>query len=213
MKGKRHPLLIYGRIHRQRRGLFLSAALIVLFFYVVIAWPLVDQATLKTWWLWPQEYDILLLIAVAIFFLAFLYKWVAPRLAYVQCTERNLRIQTPLYPLALSYRRIVTTRPNQWGRVYPSETLTRRQRRILDPIGGEGVLILDLKGWPMSRSILRWWIPDVMFTPAGDGLVLWVPDWMALSREISHFTDIRREARMGSKPDASVYGRMKREDK
>ncbi len=210
MKGKKHRLLIYHRMYRQRRGMFLLAAVVLLVFYVAIAWPLVDEELLNSLWLWPPQYDILILAASAVFFLAFLYKLVAPRVAYVQCMARNVRIQTPLYPLLISYRRIAATRPNQWGQLFPPDRIKRGQRRLLDGVTGEGVLILDLKGWPVSPAFLRWFIPDVMFSPAGDGLVLWVKDWMALNREITDFKDRRREAQLRPSPEASLYSRMRR---
>ena len=210
MKGKKHRLLIYHRVHRQRRGLFLLAAVVLLALYAAITWPLIDEEMLNPLWLWPPQYDILLLVASVVFFLAFLYKLVVPRLAYVQCTARNVRIQTPWYPLLISYRRITSTWPNQWGQLYPLDRMRRGQRRLLDGVMGESVLILDLKGWPVSPALLRWFIPDVMFSPFGDGLVLWVEDWMMLNREISDFKDRRREERLKPSPEASLYSRMKR---
>ena len=206
MKGKKHPLLIYDRIHRQRRLVFLVAALI---FAGLYALPyLVDAETAKA--LWPPAYDNLFLAASVIAFFSFVFKLIAPKLAYVQCTERNVRIQTPFFPLFISYRRIHTTRPNQWGRVFPPEKRTRSQRRLIEPIAGGEVIILDLKGWPAPLGWLKLWIPSVMFSPDGTGLVLWVQDWMALNRELSDFKDRRREARMAPQPDTSLYNRMKR---
>ena len=101
-------------------------------------------------------------------------------------------------------------RPNQWGQVYPPEKIRRGQRRLLGKALGEGVLILDLKGLPMPRGFLKLWMPDVMFLPGGDGLVLWVEDWMKLNRELSDFKDRWREAHAGPKPEASLYGHLKR---
>jgi hypothetical protein len=211
MKGQRHQLLIYQRVHRQRRFAFLVAALGFAVLYIVIEWPLLDQAALVSLYsVWSRDLNILLIIGSALFFLGFLFKLVAPRLAYVQCTDRNIRIQTPLYPIVISYRRVVTVRPNQWGSIYPPEKRTRSQRRLLDQAWGAGVLILDLKGWPMSRGFLKLWIPDVMFLPGGDGLVMWVTDWMGLNRELTDFKDRWREAHSGSKPEVSVYSRLKK---
>ena len=195
-KGKKHRLLIYGRVHRQRRWSMLIAGLLFIGLYALPNF--VDAETQRK--LWPSQFDVVFLLLGIIALLIFLYKLVAPRLAYVQCTERNIRVQTPLYPLTLSYRRVAQTRPNQWGQLYPPEMTKRGQRRLLDGIRGESVLILDLNGWPVSRRFLRWWIPDVMFSPQGDGLVLWVPDWMTLNREISDFVDRRRDAHMSRRP-------------
>ena len=205
MKGKKHRLLIYNQVYRPRRTLYLIFALLFVGLYVL---PYVlDKETASK--LWPPQYDAVFLIVGVIAFLFFLFRLVAPRLAYVQCTERNLRIQTPLYPVVISYRRITTTRPNQWSKVFPPEKITRRQRRLLDKVLGESVLIVDVKGWPVSPGFLKWWMPEVMFSPDSVGLVLWVADWMTLNREIGDFKDRRREAQTGGKPSASLYGRMK----
>ena len=206
MKGKKHKLLIYNRLHRQRRGLYLFVAVL---FAGLFALPyVVDAETAQK--LWPPEFDLVFAVLSGVTFLFFLFKLVAPRLAYVQCAERNIRIQTPLYPIVISYRRLLSVRPNQWGQVYPPEKIKRSQRRLLGNALGEGVLILDLKGWPMSRGFLKLWMPDVMFLPGGDGLVLWVEDWMKLNRELSDFKDRWREAHAGPKPEASLYGEMRR---
>jgi len=205
MKGKKHRLLIYNQVYRPRRTLYLLFAL--LFVGLSVLPYVLDKETASK--LWPPQYDVVFLIVGVIAFLFFLFRLVAPRLAYVQCTERNLRIQTPLYPVVISYKRITTTRPNQWGKVFPPEKITRRQRRLLDKVPGESVLIVDVKGWPVSPGFLKLWMPEVMFSPDSVGLVLWVADWMTLNREIGDFKDRRREAQTGGKPSASLYGRMK----
>ena len=207
MKFRKHRLLIYERVHRQRRGLFLFAGLVLIGLFALPY--VVDLAALKVPWV-PPEFDLVLLTLGVIALLVFLFKLIAPRLTYVQCTGRNVRIQTPLFPLFISYRRVTATRPNQWGRVYPPEKRTRRQRRLLEPIAGAEVIVLDLKGWPMPLRWLKLWIPDVMFSPDGDGLVLWVKDWMALNRAFSDIRDRRREEQIGPRPEASLYSRMKR---
>jgi hypothetical protein len=206
MKGKKHRLLIYDVVHRQRRGLFLLAALL---FAGLYALPFVlDKETAAK--LWPADYDWLFLAGGIIAFLVFLYKLVAPRLAYVQCTNKSVRIQTPLVPLTISYKRIHTTRPNQWGRLYPPEKRNRRTRRLIERIGGREVIILDLKSWPAPMGWLRLWIPEVMFSPDSTGLVLWVNDWMTLNRELRDFQDRRREALAGPREEASLYSRMRK---
>lgn len=210
MTGRRHPLLVYDAVHRPRRTLYLITALVLLVLYLAIVWPLFDQALLLTVWNALPNYDLIVLILSILFFLMFLYKLVAPRLAYVRCADKNVRLQTPFFPVFLSYRRIIDIRPHQWGRVYPPEKRTRRQRRLMEQIGGAEVIILDLSGWPVPIGWLKLWIPDVMFSPDGAGLILWTKDWMALSRELRDFKDRRRDALAGPRPEASVYGRIKK---
>jgi hypothetical protein len=177
-----------------------------IFFLVLFLLPSLLQANL-----WPPEIDWFILIFMALTLFMFVLKVIAPRLAYVQCTSSHVRIQTPFYPFVISYRRIVEARPNQWGQLYPAERMTRRRRRVIGKALGEEVIVLDLKGWPVSRNWLKLWVPDVMFLPGHDGLILWVADWMSFNRELSDFKDRWRQAHSDSKPALSVYSRMKQQ--
>ena len=120
-KGKKHRLLIYDRLHRQGRRLVFLLAIGMLVLYSLPF--VVDAETQKL--LWAPENDNLILFASLAFFFVFMVKLIAPRLPYVQCTERNVRIRLPFYVFVMSYRRITTTRPNQWSHVFPQKKLTR----------------------------------------------------------------------------------------
>jgi len=208
MSGNQHRLLIYEKVYKQRRLLYLFVALV---FAGLFALPYLDildaEAKQK---LWPAAVDPFLLALSVVSFLFFLQRLIAPRRVYVQCTPNTIRIQTPLFPIVISYRRVIATRQNMWGKLFPPEKMTRSRRRDLNGIQGEGVIVLDLSSWPAPPGWLRLWIPDVMFSPDSRGLVLWVKDWMLLNRELTDFKDRWRDAHSGSKPDVSVYSRMKR---
>jgi hypothetical protein len=205
-RGKRHPLLAYHYVHRQRRNLFLFSTVV---FLGLFSLPFVLPADLAQK-LWPPEFDGLFLAGGILSLLVFAFKVVAPRLAYIRCAERNIRLQTPFFPVFIAYKRIANTRPNQWGNIYPPEKRKGRLRRTIEPIVGAEVIVIDLKGWPAPRGWLRLWIPDLMFSPDGAGLVLWVADWMALSRELRDFSDRRRDTLIGPKEEASLYAKLKR---
>ena len=107
--GKRHTLLVFRLRYRAHRGLYFFVALMLVGLYVLInLLPLEISARFP----WAGELDWVLLLIAAIVFAIGLFRWIASEIPYVQCTERNLKIQTPLYPIVISYKRVKETRPN-----------------------------------------------------------------------------------------------------
>lgn len=186
-KGDKFPLLIYRRWARMLR---LPSLLIAI-------------ASGVAWWFAP---DIPLLadrdwapivigaVGVAIFF----YSLLALRAAYVQCFPNYVKIRTPFLPVAVSYKRILQTRPIEFHTQFSPANLNRSQRRLLHPFLGRTVILLELSGFPIGERRLRTWIPWFMFATEVTGFVLVVEDWMTLSRQISNFSAhwiTRRQAR------------------
>ena len=61
----------------------------------------------------------------------------------------------------------------------------------------------------MPLNWLKFWMTDLMFTPDGRGLVLWVEDWMTLNRELGDFKDRWRERNMKKEDEVmSPYMRI-----
>jgi hypothetical protein len=120
---------------------------------------------------------------------------IASRVPYIQCSERNVKIQTPFYPIVISYKRIQETRPNTQFHVFGEAKLSRGDMKTVlgDKVGGQTVLILEMNSWPMSLRWMRFWMGRLMLTPDDRALVLWVEDWMTLNRELSDYRDRWRE--------------------
>ena len=205
-KGKRHPLLIFRQIYYPRRFSFLFVSLLFVGLYAFLyLGPKEITAPIP----WPPSLDWLLLAVAVIAFIIFLFKLAAGRLPYVRCAERNIRIQTPFYPMFISYRRIKETRPNPFYEIFPKGKLKRNEQRVLDKVMGQTAIVVDMDGFPMSRALMRLWIPNLMFNPNGTGLVLWVEDWMTLNRELSDFKDRWRDQKMGRADSGqSLYSRL-----
>jgi hypothetical protein len=186
-KGDKFPLLIY---RRWARMLGLPSLLIAV-------------ASGVAWWFAPNqpalaENDWAFIVTAGIGTLIFCYSLLARQLAYVQCLPNYVRIRTPFLLVALSYRRILQVRPIEFYPQLPVAAMKRRQRRLLKPFLGRTVILLELRGFPVSERRLRAGLPWYMFAGEVTGLVLVVKDWMALSQQISVFTDrwvARRQAR------------------
>lgn len=119
-------------------------------------------------------------LACVLGFMLFGYAWVGVRAAYVQCLPTHLRINTPLYRLALSYSRIYTIRPVVAGKLLTSE----RQRKLLAPYLGLTSVAVDLKSLPLRRQWLNWLIHPTLLPNDSLTLMLLVEDWMGLSNAL-----------------------------
>lgn len=184
--GERFPLLLYRQvIGRLRAPTFLLAALLLGLWGGVLSgrldWP-------------PETTEPWLLAGGLVSLAAWLMAWLGPRTAYVQARSDHLRVQTPIYRMKVSYRRIHNTRPIDLVRTFPPSSTRRAWRKDLAPFYGGTALGVDLRGYPLGRLTMRLFFHPLLFTPDQPGLLLIVPDWMALSRQLSARLDLWRNA-------------------
>jgi hypothetical protein len=208
-KGKRHLLLLFRNKYRSNRALYFAVffACIGLYLFLYLA-P--EDLVLRLPVQWPPQVDWILLAIGSIAFVIFLFRMIASQIPYVQCAETNFKIQTPLYPIVFSYKRVQGTRPNALFEIFKKDKVSRREAHFLEKYAGQTAIVVDLAGYPMSLRWLKFWMTNLMFTPDGRGLVLWVQDWMTLNRELSDFKDKWRD-RNSKKDDRislSPYARM-----
>jgi hypothetical protein len=108
-------------------------------------------------------------------------------LAWVECRPSHLRIQTPFYPLAVSYGRIKEVLPRTFAQIHDPSKEKAARREWLSPYWGRTVTVVRLTKYPVKRSWLRLWLSPYLMTPKTPGFVFTVEDWMALSRQIDDF--------------------------
>lgn len=111
------------------------------------------------------------------------YGYLAPRVAHVRCEATGLRLQGPLMPLFISYRRVDRTRLAPLVKVFDPKK-DRSARRWPLVYWNMTAVVVDLKGFPVTSWWLRLWFDRHLFLPDGTGLVLLVEDWMGLSQQI-----------------------------
>jgi hypothetical protein len=208
-QGKRHSLLVFRRRYRNHRGLYFFVAFLFFGFYVAL------NLLPASFWEripWGPNYDWILLVDGVIVFVIAVFRLVASEIPYVQCTEQHLKIQTPLYPIVISYKRMKETRPNPLFQVFHRDKLSRIERSLVldDKVGGQTAIVIDMVSWPMRLTTLKFWLSNLMVTPDDRGLVLWVEDWMTLNRELGDFKDRWRGRKTGRDggPSARLYGRI-----
>jgi hypothetical protein len=168
---------------------------------------LIIPASVALWWFMPlllvthPLYRALAFVPGLIAMFILVFTFMARRLAWVQCRSNNLRIQTPVYPLTISYGRIKEVVPQPFNNIFnPAEEKTAR-RNWLGPYWGKTVLVVRLRKFPVSRRWLRLWFSPYLLTPDTPGFVFVVEDWMALSRQLEDFRTawIGRRARQRQK--------------
>jgi len=182
--GDRFPLLLYHRaVAPHRRA---SAALAVL---LLGLWYPVSMQMIA----WPQPPADRWLLAGGVVSLAFtLFTTFSPRFAYVQPMRDHLRLSTPILRLAISYRRIESTRPVDVARAFPRAVLRTGERRLLAPFAGRTALGVDLYALPIRPFVVRLFFHRLMLSPDKTGFILIVSDWIELSRQLSSRLDAWR---------------------
>jgi hypothetical protein len=188
--GDTFPLLLYRQVMRRFRQPMLLVALLLAGLWLLVisgqpAWP---PATAAGW----------LQAGAAAAGFAYLFSLVGARLAYVQPRADHLRLQTPIYRLKISYRRIVSTRPVNLGKTFPASTLNRAEARMLQPFMAQPALGLELSELPLRPFLLKLFFHRLFLAPDRPGLILIVDDWMRLSEQLSDHIDTRRSQRSDS---------------
>lgn len=175
--GKRFRLMIYERMWKRW------------------AFPciLIIPASVALWWFTPLLsitegwYRALALVPALIALVLLVFTFLSRRTAWVQCRANHLRIQTPLYPLAVSYGRIKEVIPQSFSQVFnPAEEKAAR-RNWLRPYWGKTALVVRLSKYPVSKVWLRLWFSPYLLSPDTPGFIFLVEDWMGLSRQIDDF--------------------------
>lgn len=176
-RGNRFQLLIYERMFQRW------------------AWAciVIAVASFTLWWFAPHAKGIrssfrpLTLIPGLASLVILIYIFLARRLAWVQCRPNQLRIQTPIYRLDISYSRIKAVRPSTLAQVFDPAGEKSFTRGWLRPYWAKTAIMAELSKYPLDERWLRLWFNRFLFAPTGAGFVLLVEDWMALSRQLEDF--------------------------
>ncbi|MGB9775181.1 MAG: hypothetical protein ACPLYD_08375 [Anaerolineae bacterium] len=170
-RAARFPLLVYAPLRRWGSLGLLTALLVGAF------WLLLPRV------LGPTPLRPLTLLAALAGMVLFVYGRFAPRVAHVRCDPAGLRLQGPLMPLLISYRRVERTRLAPLAKVFDPRK-DRAARRWPPAYWGMTAVLVDLKGYPVPPWWLRLWFDRHLFLPDGTGLVLLVEDWLGLSQQL-----------------------------
>jgi len=117
-------------------------------------------------------------ILVGVFFFFIRY------VAYVQAFPGYLKFVTPFLRFNISAKRIHKTTSAEMGQLFPPKSMSGWIRDIFAPLARETALVIELKGYPISPTILRMFLSRFFFKDKTPHLVILVKDWMKLSSEL-----------------------------
>ena len=154
---------------------------------------LIIPASVVLWWFTPLLsitegwYRAIALVPALVALVLLIFTFLSRRTAWVQCRANHLRIQTPIYPLTVSYGRIKEVIPQSFSQVFDPSKEKAARRNWLRPYWGKTALVVRLSKYPVSKVWLRLWFSPYLLSPDTPGFVFLVEDWMGLSRQIDDF--------------------------
>ncbi|MFL7794639.1 MAG: hypothetical protein AB8I69_21020 [Anaerolineae bacterium] len=187
-RGKRFRLLIYERMWQKWGVISLLVALAS-----GVLWLLAPRIRFL-----PSSLRMLILVPALSSSAIFAYVFMARRMAWVQCKPGTLHIQTPIYPLDISYARIKIVRPTEFSHIFDPSKEKQARRNWLRPYWGMTAVVVEISKYPIKKEWLRLWFNRYMFSPEVTGFVLLVDDWMTFSRQLDDFRsnwELQRAAR------------------
>jgi hypothetical protein len=174
--GRRYPLVIYTyMMDRWWPAVFVLA--LALF---GLAWALrsyfPDPASAWRWMTIAGAGGLSLLFS--------LFLLIIRKAAYVQANSDHLRLVTPFLRLKISYKRIRRSASATISGLFPPSSLGSWQREILEPLARRTAVVVELTAYPISRSVLRFFLSPFFFKDKTPHFVLLVNDWMRFSAEL-----------------------------
>lgn len=133
-------------------------------------------------WRWQLFAGIgVLAILIGVFFL------VIKQIAFIQAFPGYLKLVTPFMRVNISYKRLHKTTTVEMRQLFPPKSMSGWIRDIFQPLANQTAIVLELKGYPISPTILRMFLSRFFFKDKTPHLVILVKDWMRLSSEIDSF--------------------------
>jgi len=195
-RGDRYHLLLYKNIvgRHARKALLLSFLFLALWFLVDRDYAYRLERSTQPW----------LFAGGLVTFAYWLFARFGPGLAYAQAHHDHLRLQTPIFRLNISYRRIINTRPVVFGKLFPPEKMPRRDRHPMKPFLGVTALGVDLRGLPLPTWLLRLFLSRYMLANDQIGFVLIIDDWMRFSNQLTSLLGEWRASCQHRPPNAGI---------
>lgn len=182
--GRRFHLRLYERMMARYRKHAILLAILLLALWVMLRNDMIS---------WPSSRHAPWVLAGGLVSAAYaFFAWIGPLTSYVQPRRKHLRIQTPIYRLNISFRRISNVRPVDFTKTFPPQHQPRRDRKVLRSFSGSTAVGIDLRAWPLRRWILKLFLSRYNLAPDRPGLIFLAEDWIELSNEIAAKIEVYR---------------------
>jgi hypothetical protein len=200
--GRRYPLVVYT--HMMDRWwpatLFLALALFALAWAVWLYYP--DPSFDWQWMTLASVGGFVL--AVTLFIIAI------RKAAYVQPQADHLRLVTPFLRLNISYKRLQRTTSATMEGLFPPKSVSNWRREIVEPLAKKTAVVVELNGYPISQTVLKYFLSPFFFKDKTPHFVFLVDDWMRFSTELDSMRSGTGTTAPRKSVDRSILSRLPR---
>ena len=181
--GSRHQLIIYRfMLDRWWRATLLTGSMLLVLAAGLGGLPVILP---QYNFMWVADWKLWILAGAGGFAVVFsIFLMLIRKSAYVQPFENHLRLSTPFLRLNIAYRRIKGTSTAELQQLLPPNRSSKWQKELLRPLATRNVVVLELAGFPISRTILKFFLSPIFFPDNSPRLALLVPDWIKFSTEL-----------------------------
>jgi len=113
-----------------------------------------------------------------------LFLLVIRQFAYIQVFPDHLKLATPFLRVNISYKRLQKTTTTEMRYLFPRKSMSGWAWDIFEPLANKTALVIELKSYPISPTILRLFLSRFFFKDKTPHLVILVKDWMRFSSEL-----------------------------
>jgi class 3 adenylate cyclase len=195
----RHRLLIFEAMGKR---LLWASSLVLVVLLLLLVWDW-NQPFLGGWQ-WVGRGGVLLATAVLTLYIATLF-W-----PQVVVQKDGLYVRSHWKSFTIPVAQIISVTPSKISKHYPVANLRLTEFYRISDIYETPCALIELRAYPVTPSIQRYWFPRVMFTPDENrpGMLLHVKDWLALSDQIEEIREAwlaeNRERRERESLDTAV---------
>ncbi len=187
--GRRHRLILYTYTLDRWWRMTLAIGIVLLALVAALTWlpsvlPQYTPSRVADWLIWLAGGVGVFAVVLAV--LLAVIRWSA----YVQPFDDHLRLATPFLRMDISYRRLIKASSAEMGQLFPPGGFRGLSRDYFRPLSMHTAIVLEMKGWPLSRGTLGLFLSPFFFPGKTSRLALLVPDWIQFSNELESYRSV-----------------------
>lgn len=141
-------------------------------------------------------------------FIFTLFLFIIRKAAYVRPYPTYLRLVTPFLRMNISYKRFRGTTTSEMRALFPPTSLSGWRREIIAPLSSMTAIVINLKEYPIPRSVLKWFLSPFFFKDKTPHIVILVKDWLLFSSELDSMRLSSKQTPQERSRDRSILSRL-----
>ena len=156
-----------------------------------------------------QPYLVEATVGLGVFAFVFtLFLFIIRKIAYVRPFPTYLRLVTPFLRVNISYKRFRGTTTSEMRALFPPTSLSGWRREIIAPLSGMTAIVINLSEYPVSPTLLRWFLSPFFFKDKTPHIVILVKDWLRFSAELDSMRHAGKQEVKARPRDRSILSRL-----